>query len=240
MSHPFRWLTGFAFVAPGRTEEHAGVDTDGVGEFDLRGAGDAAALVGLLRELKQRSGLTLRELEERARARGSRRPAARLVTCSGAHVCRPRNPGSVRPGLRCTRNGRRRLAGGQASGRGRGECTVLRAHPRSALRRRCRGAAPDPLMDDGPAARRVATAAPVVGSGRGSHDEPGRRHHMDALGSPRICSPLLTDRPSRHERGGPGLPAGLRGDPPAPPAVSHRGTRPPGRMPERRHGTTPL
>ncbi|MFG3013863.1 helix-turn-helix domain-containing protein [Streptomyces cinerochromogenes] len=43
---------------------------DRVGEFDLRGVSDAAALVGLLRELKQRSGLTLRELEERARTRG--------------------------------------------------------------------------------------------------------------------------------------------------------------------------
>ncbi|MCX4906522.1 helix-turn-helix domain-containing protein [Streptomyces sp. NBC_00878] len=38
--------------------------------FDLRGVRDIAALVGLLRELKERSGLTLRELEGRAQARG--------------------------------------------------------------------------------------------------------------------------------------------------------------------------
>ncbi|WP_052082332.1 helix-turn-helix domain-containing protein [Streptomyces avermitilis] len=38
--------------------------------FDLRGVRDTAALVGLLRELKERSGLTLRELEGRAQARG--------------------------------------------------------------------------------------------------------------------------------------------------------------------------
>ncbi|MEU5534987.1 helix-turn-helix transcriptional regulator [Streptomyces sp. NPDC020362] len=43
---------------------------DRAGKFDLRGVSDSAALAGLLRELKQRSGLTLRELEERARARG--------------------------------------------------------------------------------------------------------------------------------------------------------------------------
>jgi transcriptional regulator with XRE-family HTH domain len=46
------------------------VSTDGVGKLDLQGVSDAADLVDLLRELKQRSGLTLRELEERARARG--------------------------------------------------------------------------------------------------------------------------------------------------------------------------
>ncbi|MFF0000141.1 helix-turn-helix domain-containing protein [Streptomyces avermitilis] len=38
--------------------------------FDLRGVRDTATLVGLLRELKERSGLTLRELEGRAQARG--------------------------------------------------------------------------------------------------------------------------------------------------------------------------
>ncbi|OOV18009.1 hypothetical protein SM007_37040 [Streptomyces avermitilis] len=36
----------------------------------MRGVRDTAALVGLLRELKERSGLTLRELEGRAQARG--------------------------------------------------------------------------------------------------------------------------------------------------------------------------
>ncbi|GHG93438.1 hypothetical protein Srubr_33620 [Streptomyces rubradiris] len=46
------------------------VSTDSVGKLDPQGVSDAAALVQLLRELKQRSGLTLRELEERARARG--------------------------------------------------------------------------------------------------------------------------------------------------------------------------
>ncbi|MFJ5726264.1 helix-turn-helix domain-containing protein [Streptomyces sp. NPDC093149] len=38
-------------------------------EFDLRGVRDVADLVGLLRELKGRSGLPLRELERRAQAR---------------------------------------------------------------------------------------------------------------------------------------------------------------------------
>ncbi|GGR91351.1 hypothetical protein GCM10010236_52460 [Streptomyces eurythermus] len=46
------------------------VSTDDVGKLDVQGVRDAADLVDLLRELKQRSGLTLRELEERARARG--------------------------------------------------------------------------------------------------------------------------------------------------------------------------
>ncbi|MDJ1136964.1 helix-turn-helix domain-containing protein [Streptomyces iconiensis] len=46
------------------------MDADEVDEFDLRGVCDTPGLVDLLRKLKQRSGLTLRELEERARARG--------------------------------------------------------------------------------------------------------------------------------------------------------------------------
>ncbi|GAA5701536.1 hypothetical protein Save01_02348 [Streptomyces avermitilis] len=47
-----------------------GVSSDRSEAFDLRGVRDTAALVGLLRELKERSGLTLRELEGRAQARG--------------------------------------------------------------------------------------------------------------------------------------------------------------------------
>lgn len=47
-----------------------GVSSDRSEAFDPRGVRDTAALVGLLRELKERSGLTLRELEGRAQARG--------------------------------------------------------------------------------------------------------------------------------------------------------------------------
>ncbi|MFB7495685.1 helix-turn-helix domain-containing protein [Streptomyces sp. NPDC056161] len=43
---------------------------DRVGESELCAVRDVAALVGLLRELKQWSGLSLRELEERARCQG--------------------------------------------------------------------------------------------------------------------------------------------------------------------------
>lgn len=72
-------------VLPGK---HVGMGPQG--ELVPHRAGDAAGFVALLRELKERSGLTYRQLEERAAAQGEALPRSTLAgVLSGGALPRP-------------------------------------------------------------------------------------------------------------------------------------------------------